>query len=114
MDFSNYTQNQDNHEVQLFLLSIIQQPMETCHQLVRLSPDNLLAYLTQLRKLVIVSVLLQKLFYYSYKYLHFQHLSVIACFSQDPPCADVIALFWLMEEKFTIVSKQVYQDYLHN
>ena len=39
--------------------------METHQQLVRLSPDNLLAYLTQLWKLVIISVLLQKLFYYS-------------------------------------------------
>ena len=65
MDFSNYTQNQNNHEVQLFLISIIQQPMETHHQLVRLSPDNLLAYLTQLWKLVIISILLQKIFYYS-------------------------------------------------
>ena len=51
--------------MQHFLLSIIQQPTETHHQLVRLSPGTLLTYFTQLWKLVIISVLLQKLFYYS-------------------------------------------------
>ena len=30
----------DNHEVQLFLPSTLQQPMKTCHQLVRLGPDT--------------------------------------------------------------------------
>ena len=44
MNFSNYTENPDIHEVQLFLLSLLQQPMKTCHQLVRLGPDTLLAY----------------------------------------------------------------------
>ena len=61
--------------------------METHHQLVRLSPDNLLANLTQLWKLVILSVLLQNYFiaakntYISDIFLYFVHF-----FWDSPTC----------------------------
>ena len=38
----SYTQNQVNHEVQLYTLFTLQQPMKTHHHLVRASPDTLL------------------------------------------------------------------------
>ena len=94
INFSNYTQNLENHEVQLFLLSLLQQPTKTCHQLVRLGPDTLLGipYTT------LKSELLPPSHYKNYiitakNTLHLQHLVLITwAFLGTPPHADIIAL----------------------
>ena len=79
--------------------------MGAYHQLVRLSPNTLLAYFTQLWKLVIISIPLPN-YFITAKNTYISDILVEMCsFPGIPPCADIIASFWLEEEKLTFVSK---------